>query len=260
MSHRQVLTWPTVVLLAVVGCGSAEPTGSVVAQQPTTTASTARGLSLAPGLVGLPLPHAEARLGLAALGLGTVVPGDDPCLPAGQVLEQDPQAETHLRPGDTVDLVVNEPRGECGGALPAAPPELQRVADAFLRFATGESDHPPADTPIDLRLGGHLVTTLATSETADRRAWRICPEGGSYAGWLCPFSAVELLDAHRRAVVATVQQPQHPCAHPARPPAVDRTVTLTPREPQSCTSYFGVQLHVNEVGQVTAVDLVMAEP
>jgi PASTA domain-containing protein len=260
MVRTRVAAALVVTLLAVTACGPGAPTGSRTAEEPTTTASTGHRLSLVPGLVGLPLAHAEAHLGRSALALGAVGKGDDPCLPLGQVLEQDPETDARLRPGDTVDVVVNEPTGECGGELPPAAPDLQRVADAFLRFAAGEIDHPPADTPIGLHLGGHLVTTLATSEIGDRRAWRICPEGGSYAARLCPFSAVEILDAHRRQVVATAQRPQHPCAHPSRPRVGGRSVTLTPREPQACTSYFAVVLHVNDVGQVTDVDLVWAEP
>lgn len=140
------------------------------------------------------------------------------------------------------------------------PPDLDRVASAFVRFATGRNAYPPADTPITLYLGGRPVTTLAGRDVGDRTAWRICPEGGSYAGALCPFSALDLLVEHEGELAVTTERLEHPCAHPTRPRVVGHSVTLTPREPQTCVSYFAVELHVNDVGQVTDVDLVMAEP
>lgn len=37
-------------------------------------------------------------------------------------------------------------------------------------------------------------------------------------------------------------------------------MTLTPDEPLGCTDYWAVQLFVNDVGQVVAVNTVLAEP
>lgn len=160
----------------------------------------------------------------------------------------------------TAPAAPPETPSETPGPILLMPPDLDRAASAFLRFATGRTAYPPADTPITLYLGGSPVTTLAGRDVGDHAAWRICPEGGSYAGALCPFSALDVLAEHEGELAVTAERPEHPCAHPTRPRVVAHSVTLTPREPQSCTSYFGVQLHVNDVGQVTGVDLVMAEP
>jgi PASTA domain-containing protein len=254
---RLRLALPLVVaMVAACACGSSEP----AARSSSTVSPPPPRFMLVPGLVGLPLDDATELLASHGLTVGEVRTGRSPCLDQDVIVEQDPTVDVHLPPGASVDLTVNRPAGACE-RLPAAPPELRRIAHLFLRFAQGTSGYPPADTPIDLYLGGRRLETIPASRLGDAAAWRTCPEGGTYAGATCPFSAVDALRSYPGTLAITTAAPTHPCAHPTRISGMaGRSVTLTPREPQDCTSYFAVQLFSNEVGQVTAVNLVLAEP
>ncbi|MDF1602406.1 hypothetical protein [Nocardioides sp. YIM 152315] len=137
--------------------------------------------------------------------------------------------------------------------------DRERTARLFLRFARGEATSPPIDTPVNLYLGGRLTEVLSNHDAGRREEWRTCPDGGPYAGALCPFSAVDLLSGYDGRIVVTRHPPSHPCAHPAHGPS-GRSVTLTPSGPRTCVDYWAVQLWVNDVGQVTDVNVVLAEP
>jgi hypothetical protein len=141
---------------------------------------------------------------------------------------------------------------------PSAPADLERVARYFLAFARGESDYPPADTPVELSLSAHVWKTLPTGQLGDRRAWRVCPDGGTYAGRVCPFSAPDVIREYDGPVTITDRPLRHPCV-PA-PAMTAAGVTITPDAATSCLDYWAVQLAVNDVGQVTGVNLVQAEP
>jgi hypothetical protein len=142
--------------------------------------------------------------------------------------------------------------------LPAVPADLERVARYFLAFARGESDYPPADTPVELSLGAHVWKTLSSGQLGDRRVWRVCPDGGSYAGRVCPFSAVDVIREYDGPVTITDHPLRHPCVPASAMTAAN--VTITPDAATSCLDYWAVQLDVNDVGQVTGVNLVQAEP
>ncbi|WP_435747393.1 hypothetical protein [Nocardioides sp. SYSU DS0663] len=170
---------------------------------------------------------------------------------------QAPGAGARVPIGSRVEVEVNlGAMGECGLDLPPAPAQLDRVARLFVRFARGHGT-PPVDTPVRLHLGGHHVRTLATEAAGDRSAWRTCPEQGSYAGHSCPLAAVDVLAGHPGPLAVTSRPPEHPCAHPAPLPGA---ATIQADEQMTCVDYFAVRLLVNDVGQVTAVDLVLAEP
>lgn len=138
--------------------------------------------------------------------------------------------------------------------------DLHRVGELFLRFARSPRIGPPADTPIELYVGGRRARTIPGGRLDDPAAWRTCPAGGSAAGAPCPFSPLDALRSYPGVIAVTVAPPEHPCLDEDDVRAAPRTVTLTPAAPQTCTSYFAVRLHVNDVGQVTEVDLVHAEP
>lgn len=147
--------------------------------------------------------------------------------------------------------------------LPPASPSLTRVAEGFLRFARDAIGSPPSDTPVELLLGHRPVATISGAEVLDPASWRVCTSFGGYAGRVCPFSAVEVLADHPGTVVTTSAKPRHSCLHADPPPrrlAAYRSVVLTGAEEMSCMDYFAVQLFVNDVGQVIAVDLVLTEP
>ncbi|MBA2952809.1 hypothetical protein GON03_22555 [Nocardioides sp. MAH-18] len=140
----------------------------------------------------------------------------------------------------------------------AAAPDQERVARAFVAFARGDRDRPPADTPVELYLGGHRTRTLTSSGLGDRQAWETCPEGGHFAGRVCPGSALEVLRQHAGAVALAARPPTNSCV-PAAQTLAAATVNLTPTGVTSCLDYWLVQLVVDD-GQVTAVNLVQFEP
>jgi hypothetical protein len=122
----------------------------------------------------------------------------------------------------------------------------------------------PADTPIDLYVGGVLAKTIPSEQQGDQSAWQGCPDGGDhYAARDCPISALAPLSDWAGRIAITSEAPSHPCAHPAKLPSsllAYGDVTLTPDAGLDCTSYFAVQLFVNDVGQIVAANVVWAEP
>jgi hypothetical protein len=142
--------------------------------------------------------------------------------------------------------------------------DLRGVAERFLGFARGDRDGVPADTPIDLYVGGILAKSIPSEQQGDRSAWQGCPTGvDSYAGRDCPISALEPLAEWSGPIAFSAAAPKHPCAHPSQVPSplsAYGAVTLTPAADLDCTSYFAVRLFVNDVGQIVAVDVVWAEP
>ncbi|MDN4172335.1 PASTA domain-containing protein [Nocardioides sp. SOB77] len=251
------------VLLVLSGCAEDQSgaAGAAASDDGSTVTASAEPEVLVPEVVAMPVAAARSALDRAGLVARVVRGAGSACAPAGEVSGQRPRTGRMVPVGATVTVEVpGKGTGTCGLDLPPAPDDLDRVARAFLRFARGEGT-PPVDTPVDLYLGGRFVETLASAETGDRAAWEVCPEGGSYAGATCPFSALELLGETPRVAV-TSPRPEHPCAHPSPLPgaAAGRSVILQPDEALACPSWFAVQLRVNEVGQVTAVDLVRSEP
>ena len=148
-------------------------------------------------------------------------------------------------------------------SLPRASPGLTAVAEGFVRFANGEADSPPIDTPVELFVAGRFAKTLSGEDVLNRAKWRICGDFAGYAARTCPFSALDLVAGAANGVVMTSAAPSHPCMHAPPPPSrlsVYRAVTVTGRGSPTCVDYFAVQLFVNDVGQVVAVNLVMSEP
>jgi len=220
---------------------------------------------LVPLLTSLSLAEARARVLDSGLRLRAHKVMGTACRPIGEVLAQRPASDRMVALGSRVFVRVNgEAAGECGRDLPAAPPQLDRLARAFEKFARGPLSNPPADTPVTLYLGG-VRAKVVTWETWERRtAWRTCPPAGVYAGGSCPFSAVDMIRSHVGPLATTSLAPGHACADPEPLSATDAggrySVTLTPDESLDCTGYWAVQLLVNDVDQLVAVNLVMAEP
>lgn len=138
--------------------------------------------------------------------------------------------------------------------------EARSVAESFIAFARDELDSPPANAPVDLYVGGRLVTTIEQSRLVDRYAWRGCPtRPGGYAARTCPFSAVEPI--LERPLQITATPPDLPCG----------PVQLTPRGPiskvhvaisggSSCADSFAITLFINTDNQIVAVDVAWSEP
>lgn len=262
----QVVLAAAAVAATVLGAASlppfggspAAPSGQVATStappsptaSPSTKTASENGMSCSgrirvPALQGFPIKRAKSVIRDACLVAD--IKG------AGEVVKtQQPAPGTFVAPGDTVHI-----------NMASVSTELHGVAQRFLNFAKGQLDGIPADTPVDMYLGGVLAKTISSEEQPQRAAWQACPEGGGYAGRVCPVSALALLAEHRGRIVFTASEPSHPCAHPTAPPEslqAYQTVTLTPAEDQDCSSYFGVQLFVNDMSQIVAVNVVMSEP
>jgi hypothetical protein len=192
--------------------------------------------------------------------------GQSACLPNRAVVQQRPAAGRKVAPGTRVVLIINTKVGECGLDLPPVSKDLRRVADLFTAFAR----HPheprlglPVDTSVELFVGGELQKVIPAAESTERRQWETCPGGVGYAARSCPISPLIPFEFYPGPIAATSQAPAHACV-PAweLPERLDayRSVTLTPDESRDCTSYFAVQLFVNDVGQIVAVNLVLSEP
>ncbi|CAN5169814.1 hypothetical protein BH09ACT12_BH09ACT12_16010 [soil metagenome] len=262
------------VLTLATGCSSSDDEldlNAPVATAPATSstpapaapASEPSDVVTVPDLVGL--RGLEARRRLEDLGLrATVYTGVlTSCLPTRQVVRTKPAAGAERTPGALVRVVTTGGgNGVCGLDLPAVTADLERVGRRFVDFAR-EGGSPPADAPVELFIGGKLYRTIASDRFDEPEAWQACPGGVGYAGRSCPISALTELVDYPGPIAITSDPPTHPCAHPTAPPerlAAYRSMTLTPDEDRDCSSWFGIQLFVNDVDQVVAVNVVLSEP
>lgn len=132
----------------------------------------------------------------------------------------------------------------------------QRVSDLFVDFALAGERTPPVDTPVDLYLGNVLVKTISSSDSRDPRAYDLCESDGERA---CTTSAVSAVRAAgpggtrlggsggeclvRRGDALSLGGPPR--------------VTIRPAAGVSCEDDFAVQLFISDVGQMTAVNLLL---
>lgn len=269
MNARTLAALAALTMLAV-GCDAGHDTDAPRSAPDTTAPSevaATRAPVTVPDLNGVRV--ADARVTLRYLGLGArVLPGAmSACVPAQTVVRQEPPVGSEVAPGDRVRLIVNvDTPGPCGLHLPPTSADLSRIADRFVTFArdTSGRDGPPADTPVELFIGGELAKVVPSTRLTDRHAWATCPRSGLYAARGCPISVLVPFVNYSGPIAATRATPEHPCLRtvaelPARLDAY-RSVTLTPDEPRACTSYFAAQLFVNDVGQIVAVNLALSEP
>lgn len=250
MNSRMPAALAAVTLLLLSGCSSdSEPPSTETRTRP---AAARASTVVLPDLTGM--NAAAARDQARELGLAVrAMPGaTSVCVPRRSVVRQQPVAGSKVDPGSRVRLRVNVGgTGECERGLPPAAVDLRGVAERFVAFARDLSgEHGlPADTPVELFLDGAPATVIPSAALGDRGAWQ---------GALSPFVN------YPGPIAATSEPPAHPCLRreAALPDRLDayRTVTLTPEESRDCTSYFAMQLFVNDVGQVVAADLVRSEP
>lgn len=266
--HARVFVLAWLVAVVLTGCSgpgsppverSAEP---AVGDTVGTDVAEAPSLPL-PRLAGRPVRQARRTLEEMRLEAKIVDVRGSACVPHGEVLGQRPAWGSEVAAGSTVTLLVNRPpTAECGLGLWEPSDVLRRSGGRFVAFARGDIAFPPADTPIALFLGG--VRRGLTQQPTDLSSWRVCPPGGSYSGRVCPLSAVEVVSDWPGPVAITGDPPANVCAHPTpfdpRQAGGVAAVTLTPDEQLDCASYWAVQLAVNDVGQVVAANLVLAEP
>lgn len=130
--------------------------------------------------------------------------------------------------------------------------DAREVADRFIAFARGTSEGPPVDTPVRLFQDQVLVRTLSAAEAGLRASYQRC------GAQLCRFSAVQRI-RDVLEVPALRRSPDVPACLAA--PGTE----LTAKETGGSTSVlvsdvdapcaWGVQLWINDVGQVVALDL-----
>lgn len=160
---------------------------------------------------------------------------------------------------DRWQLEPGQGKGSNNGMLDS----LDFAARQFLALATGKGDSLPVDTPVTLFLGGKKVGSIESEAVTQRRAWKMCPPSGQYAGAMCPFSALDVLRnaAQRGQHIARTTKPQAPpCVHwsVARETGGTHHVSLTVGD--TCADWAAVTLYLNDVAQLVAVDLTMSEP
>lgn len=219
-----------------------------------------------PDVVGQLADEAGQGLEDAGLSVETHTTQLSACEEDHKVLAQDPEPGTYVAPGSTVTLDVNRNSGgQCGLGLPSVRSGLRRVAELFVAFA--REDHPagpPVDTPVDLYIGNEFLHTISAAASMRQDSWRGCPAAGFYAGRTCPFSFVTPIDDYPGPIAYTSQRPDHPCLpeSPDLPEGLSayHEVTVTPDEQLDCTSYWAVQLFVNDVSQIVAANIVWSEP
>jgi hypothetical protein len=248
-------------VLASAGC-AAEAADDAPEASPTVETPTAIAV---PDVTGVRAGRATKVLTEIGLRVNRVDVMGTACRSRGEVLAQRPRAGTEVLIGRRVRLEVNTgAMRDCGLDADRASADLQRVATAFVRFARGVNAAPPADTPITLFLGGWRTKVIDGEAQLTRRPWASCPAGGSYAGRTCPISPTRAIVDHYGPLALLDQLPAHSCTHPraVTPGEVGAThsVTITPDEGLDCTSWWAVELFVNDVGQVVAVNTVLAEP
>ena len=151
------------------------------------------------------------------------------------------------------------PKGE---AVTAADRELMRALAKFARSPTESSWRRLRLAPrVDIGLERRLVAERGARELRDPAAWRINAE--SFRASVGPFSALRLLADNRRPVRVSVGPHRH-CASPPKPPPQRvealRRVSVQPRSPDSCLSWFSVDAFVGDDGRVHAITLDLWEP
>ncbi len=272
--NRVLATLPIVAIL-VAGCEADEPSPSTdpavhetsPTLSPTTEAVPERRIMIIPDVAGEELETARNIVRERGLRVVVFKAVGSACQPKGVVVSQRPGPGRRIEIGSRVTLIVSPHwPGECGRDLPSASQELQSIGRLFVDFARDAESGPdgiPADTPVDFYIGGRLAKVVPSSRLSDRHNWQGCPGDIGYAGRDCPISLFTPFVAYPGPIAMTNQEPAHPCVHGWKLPAaldVYRSVTLTPDENRDCTSYFAVQLFVNDVHQIVAINLVLSDP
>lgn len=275
---RVVAALLTLALLAV-GCDADDPpsptepsahsTSVISTPSPTPTPTEASSVHrmIVPDVVGEELGSAQDIVRERGLGVRVFKSVGSACVPKGVVVSQQPGPGRRIETGSRVTLIVSPHwPGECGRDLPPASQELQDIGGLFVGFARGAESGPdgiPADTPVQFYIGGRLAKVVRSTRLSDRHVWQGCPGEIGYAGRDCPVSLLEPFVEYPGPIAMTTREPAHSCVHGWKLPAdlgVYRSVTLTPDEDRDCTSYFAVELFVNDVHQIVAINLVMSEP
>jgi hypothetical protein len=134
---------------------------------------------------------------------------------------------------------------------------MPRIAAMFVAFATRTSSHLPVDTPVRLYLSNKYEKTIPAADVSQHSRWRLCDRYGDHP---CPMSATDVI-ATTGADRVIVRTAADPCLSTLASRAISaggtRVVVLSPRHPTTCGNNFAVQIWSNDVGQITAVNLLL---
>lgn len=141
--------------------------------------------------------------------------------------------------------------------------ELRIAAHRFLDLARGRVDCRlagplPVDTPIGLYLGNLRQHTIAADAIGARSEWNMCEPG---YGPSCPVSPLDSLANVQGKVAISYRLPRSCLTSLAGRPSDlggSHVVVMQPAKRGSCASNFAVELWMNEVGQVTSVNLLLS--
>lgn len=143
---------------------------------------------------------------------------------------------------------------------PQPNPDPDGIGARFLAFARGQIDSLPVDTPVRLYLGNKYQKTISAARANDPGALDLCT---SYAARSCPMSALTTLRefAHQPAVTGSLPSTcLDTLANKPTDTGGNHTVVLGMPEPATCADDFAVQIWSNDVGQITAVNLLFGSP
>lgn len=210
-----------------------------------------------PDVTGLDLK--EARAALQSDGFTIETEERDGC-PGTKVLEQEPEAGALAKQGAKIHLSIGrEPSSDCHdfGAVDAA---VRGLPD----FAAGQTDALALGPSIDLLLGGKLLKTIPAADALDPSNWELC---ATYAQRSCPMSALSTL--RQEGPSRVVGAPSGCFGQLGTPPQrlritriglAERTATIESEGDGSCASYWGVQIWVNQAGELIAANLLLGDP
>jgi hypothetical protein len=115
----------------------------------------------------------------------------------------------------------------------------------------------PVDTPVGLYLGNLRQRTIAAQAVGSSQQWNMCV---SAYGHPCPTSPLGVIAAMRSKPVISWALPSRCLTTLAdRPTGLggSHVVVVQPAKPRSCATDFAVELWMNDVGQVTSVNLLL---
>lgn len=164
-----------------------------------------------------------------------------------------------------IDAIVVRASDGFGGGHTQGPverdPDPDRIAARFLAYARGSAVGLPVGASVRLYLGNEYQKTISAADIGDRNSFRVC---AAYAGHVCPMSAVATLAQFPHQPLITDSLPAGYClaklTKHAQGTAGSRMVVLKNPNPLGCIPEFAVQIWSNDVGQITAVNLLLGEP
>lgn len=149
---------------------------------------------------------------------------------------------------------------------PDATTSSRTPVQAFVDFATGASTTVPWARETTLYVDGQEVARLDAAEAARRSSWSACRRGAAtLEGRDCPVSVLDLIrDATRgsRTVSIDDDAPSVVGCNRVRTPAGlgEAAGWIRPDQDRDCFGDFAVAVHLDDAGDVSAVDLALSGP